>query len=148
MSTRDHDDARRLRELDDDVDLFPGPNTTAGEHYVGRRLDTEDRHGVPHYVPGQHDAVVYTWSTAWETDLPIQVGRVTYVDIAGHACVLLVARDTEAGPWRPTWIGRAGHMYREQAVPAPLGFMLTPGMYAALADAVERGPVDPLAGHR
>jgi hypothetical protein len=118
---------------------------TAGERLVGRRLEAEIRAGVPHYVPGQHDARIYPWSTAWPGGEPIQVGRVTYVDVGGHACVLLVARDTPDGDWRPTWIGRAGHHYAEQAIPAPANFIISPGMYAALRDADLRGP-DPIGG--
>lgn len=117
---------------------------TAGERYVGRRLEAEMRAGVPHYVPGQHDAVIYPVGVDAFTNEPIQVGRVTYVDRMGHACVLLVARTAEDAPWRPTWIGRGGHNYVEQAVHAPAGFILSPGMYSALAAADARGPVDPM----
>lgn len=113
---------------------------TAGEQLVGRPLDAEVRGGVPHYVSGQHEAHIYPWTRDALTDAPIQVGRVTYVDNGGHACVVLVARGTTAEAWRPTWIGRAGHHYRERAIPAPANFALSPAMIVALCDAVDRGP--------
>jgi hypothetical protein len=121
---------------------------TAGEQYVGRRLAAEMRSGVPHYVPGQHDAAIYPWTLEAFTNAPIQVGRVTYVDNGGHACVVLVARGSTDDLWRATWIGRGGQNYVEQAVQAPANFILSAGMWSALAAAEVRGPVDPLDGHR
>lgn len=78
---------------------------TVGEQLVGHPLVSERRGGVPHYVPGQHHAVVERIAHEGE-DLGIG-GTVSYVDRMGHAVSVICLY--EEGWWGPHLVGRAGH---------------------------------------
>lgn len=113
---------------------------TAGENLVGRALAKELRIGVEHYVPGQHQATLERGMVEYDTDRPVEVGRITFVDVAGHACVVLTLRYLDDyTTWFPTWVGRAGQNWQEDAVRAPAGFTLSEKMLEALRVA-ERTP--------
>lgn len=110
---------------------------TAGEQLVGRALAKEKRAGgVEHYVPGQHAATIMR-CVEYGSGRPVEVGRITYVDVMGHACVVLTLRYTdEDGDWFPTWVGRAGQEWEENARPVDRdAFTLSEKMLAELDSA-------------
>lgn len=120
--------------------------TTVGEALLGRKLEKEKRFGVDHFKPGQHEAVIYR-GLDYGTDRPAQIGRITYVDAMGHACVVLAYRFTDDGSdWFPTWVGRAGQTWKEEARRAPATFVLSQKMLAALALAKFREDDTPPTG--
>lgn len=109
---------------------------TAGEQLLGRELAKEIRSGVEHYVPGQRQAVI-SRGREYGNDRPCEIGRITYVDAMGHACVVLTYRYTdEPDEWRATWVVRAGQTWKSEARKVEPGeFPLSEAMLAALADA-------------
>ncbi len=112
------------------------PELTEGERLLGRPLAKEKRSGVEHYVPGQMQAVRWD-GREYGTDRACEIGRITYVDVMGHACVVLAFRylngDTD---WFATWAGRAGQTWQSEAKRLDPGdFTLSEKMLAALAAA-------------
>lgn len=120
------------------------PELTVGERLLGRPLAKENRGGVEHYVPGQMQAVRYE-GREYGTDRYCEIGRITYVDLMGHACVVLAFRylngDTD---WFATWAGRAGQTWQSEARKLEPGDLaLSEKMLAALAEApVEEAEAD------
>jgi hypothetical protein len=104
----------------DDRPVVEPTFATVGEQLLGRALDKEVRASVEHYVPGQMQAVRYP-GREYGTDRPCEIGRVTYVDVMGHACVVLTLRYLDVNPkdadaqWFATWVGRAGQTWQDQA---------------------------------
>lgn len=107
---------------------------TVGEQIVGRELAKEYRAGVEHYVPGQYAATLVS-AAEYGTKRPVEVGRITYVDVMGHACVVLTMRHLdEPGEWVATWVSRAGQAWKSEARKVEPGeFTLSEKMLAALA---------------
>lgn len=115
---------------------------TIGERLVGRKLQTEKRAGVPHYVTGQHEAVVFVGLRDATTNAEIEIARLSYVDIGGHAVVVILMREKGESEWEATWLRRAGHAYEGHATMAPASFALSEKMRAALDAAGEPRPID------
>jgi hypothetical protein len=118
---------------------------TAGERLAGRQLKRETRAGVEHFVTGQHEAR-WLQSEDFLTGKRQDIARLTYVDVGGHAVVLLCARGGPDEAWAPTWIGRAGQVFEDRAVHAD-GFELSAKMLAAFAAAREVTTGEALCGH-
>lgn len=120
---------------------MPDELATVGERLVGRPLQVERRAGTPHFVTGQHHAEIYEGLHDAESGGDIELARLSYVDVGGHAVVVLLVRDKGTADWTATWLGRAGHAYQAPATRAPGSFALSEKMQAALADAEKRGRV-------
>lgn len=110
-----------------------------GDRVAGRLLEKEQRAGVTHYVSGQYEAIYHSGGEDYSTGEPIDVGRLTYVDLMGHLCVVLLARRDASEAWRVTWVGRTGQTHSSPArkIEQPDEFPLSERMLAALADAKE-----------
>lgn len=114
-----------------------GAFETRGEQYAGRSLQSENRAGVRHYVTGQHHATIPCRDVQdfFNPNVVGDVGRVSYVNVRGHAVVVLTWRDRGSDEWKATWVGSAGQFTETEAVRAPSDFKLSEAMLAALAEA-------------
>lgn len=104
-------------------------SATAAEKLLGRELRRERRHGVWHYVTGQHAARL-DWEMS-EDGLPVY--ELSYIDVTGHAVlayVALVGRH-EATGWVPLGLVRAGQTF-VSGVRQPDGFALSERMVEVL----------------
>lgn len=97
-------------------------------------LEREMRGGVEHFKPGQHSAVIVPDCVDAQSGEPFDLGRISYVDVTGHHCVVLTKREN-GGPWEPTWIGRVGQVTADGTRRPPEGWTLSEKMLAALAAA-------------
>lgn len=104
------------------------------ESWFERPLEQEMRHGVRHFKPGQHSAVVIPDCTDYSSGEKFDLGRVSYVDVMGHHCVVLAMR-VNGGEWEATWIGRMGQSTLDETTRPPEGFVLSEKMLDALAAA-------------
>lgn len=99
---------------------------TPGERLARRRLRTEQRLGITHYVTGQMGAR--------QCDEDDQVYEVTFVNVLGHVCAILFIHDPKGGEeWVPfpvfAWVGYNGFATNDRL---PENFALTEGMRAHL----------------
>jgi hypothetical protein len=110
-----------------------------GERIARRKLLKEARAGVTHYVPGQHHAFFHRGGSDYSTGEPLDVAHLTYVDVMGHLCCVLLARRDETDEWRVTWAGRSGQTYTTPArrIDQAEEFPLSDAMREALANAKE-----------
>lgn len=101
---------------------------TRGEQLAQRPLMAERRSGVPHYLTGQHHAIVET------IDEEVGGGKactLSYVDTMGEVVVAVLIQDE--GAWLPMMIGRSGHQVFHGWVPAhETRFELSDKMLAAI----------------
>lgn len=118
------------------------------ERLAGRALDRELVAGVERFKPGQHHATIVARDVTNFHDPAVRgdIGRMTFVDLTGHLCVILAWRETGSVYWKATWIGRAGMLASEPVLPAPDGYELSEDLLAALRDADGRAGRQSSAG--
>jgi hypothetical protein len=106
---------------------------TAGELLTGRRLAKERRAGGEHYVTGQQEARLLE-----EPPTPGHSAgaALSYVDMVGHAVLVLCGKRERDGEWEPLAVRRAGIVVTEEARPPnAVGFTLSEKMRSALQEA-------------
>jgi hypothetical protein len=103
--------------------------TTAGERLLGRKLETERRGGVAHYVTGQHQAQI---ERIVEDGEEIVLGTLGYVDTGGHA-VLVACVLVDGERWVASLVMRAGQTTMSPGRdPEHVGFKLSDTMIEVL----------------
>jgi hypothetical protein len=100
---------------------------TLGEIYAMRRIEREDRAGVPHYVPGQHFARMLTGQTA----------SLSFVDVGGHVCIVPVVRTNDTWHHLGSSVRVGQHTVNVYNLTAE-NFILSENMLAALDRAENR----------
>lgn len=131
----DRDIPSRAAVLGQDVNLWKRTDRPRYLRHMagGRDLAREMRAGVEHFVTGQHHAKLSDWGNDYFSGDPIQVGRLTFVDVMGHLCVWLVSRSAEDAAWQVTWVSRHGQLTSQEArMVQPGEFELSPKMLTAL----------------
>lgn len=96
---------------------------TAGETLAGRELEKERLGGVPHFVPGQHQA-------EFDGDDAVVV---TYVDQMGYVCAIACERGTHS--WKPVFAIRAGQIRIDPPRKVPDNYELSERALQAIREA-------------
>lgn len=102
---------------------------TKGEMLLNRSLERERRAGVEHYKTGQHKA-----SKMVIAEDGSEVAALGYVDVRGHACLVLCGRERPEDEWHAAFSIDAGLTTVGRAR-ALNGFVLSPAMLRALEEA-------------